>query len=133
MRRVPPTIRFHPLSTSRATDQAKIRSAVSRQRVEPGDVPSTARYPDQTIPNAAPSQKRRREEFEAASSSQSQPRPTTEEEEDEVAEIEIPDELYVTMNTQVVGVQYYKGSSLNILALHPLTFWRRYGRSRRRS
>ncbi|KAJ7045638.1 SNF2 family N-terminal domain-containing protein [Mycena alexandri] len=92
-----------------AADQTKVRSAISRRHVEPGDVPSTARSPNQTTPNAAPSQKRRREEFEAASSAQSKPRPATEEEEEEVTEIEIPDELYVTMNTQVVGVQYYRG------------------------
>ncbi|KAF7376249.1 DNA repair protein rad5 [Mycena sanguinolenta] len=91
-------------------DQAKIRTAISRRSVDPSDVPETARVP------AVPSQKRRRAEFEAsqaASSSQatvvSSGQQPVEEEEDEFVEVEPPDELYVTMQTDVVGIQYYSG------------------------
>ncbi|KAJ7251551.1 SNF2 family N-terminal domain-containing protein [Mycena haematopus] len=96
-------------------DQTKIRTAISLRRVDASDVPVTAKVP---AANPAPSQKRRRAEFEAsqaASSSQasssvsSRPQLQAEEEEDEIAEIEPPDELYVTMQTDVVGVQYYRG------------------------
>ncbi|KAJ6499180.1 SNF2 family N-terminal domain-containing protein [Mycena sanguinolenta] len=91
-------------------DQTKIRTAISLRSVDPSDVPATARVP------AVPSQKRRRAEFEAsqaASSSQatsvSSGQQPVEEEEEEIAEVEPPDELYVTMQTDVVGVQYYRG------------------------
>jgi SWI/SNF-related matrix-associated actin-dependent regulator of chromatin subfamily A3 len=102
----------------RTADQKKIRTAISLRRVDPSDIPATARTPQQ----AAPSQKRRRAEFEAsqaASSSQasssasSKPQLAAEEEEEvEVIEAEQPDELYelyLSMPTDVVGVQYYKG------------------------
>ncbi|KAJ7924933.1 SNF2 family N-terminal domain-containing protein [Mycena leptocephala] len=103
---------FNQLSTA---DQSKIRSAISRRQVDPSDIPVTARIPDQAA-SAVPSQKRRRAEFEAAaaaaasqsSSSTSRP-PPAEEEEEEVTEVEPPDELYVTMQTDVVGIQYYRG------------------------
>ncbi|KAJ7901958.1 SNF2 family N-terminal domain-containing protein [Mycena olivaceomarginata] len=104
---------FNQLSTA---DQKKIRTAIALRRVDPSDIPATARAPQQ----AAPSQKRRRAEFEAsqaASSSQASSsvssRPQLEEEEEvEVIEAEQPDELYelyLSMPTDVVGVQYYKG------------------------
>ncbi|KAJ7346747.1 SNF2 family N-terminal domain-containing protein [Mycena albidolilacea] len=109
---------FNQLSTA---DQKKIRTAISLRRVDPSDIPPTARASQQAV-NPAPSQKRRRAEFEAsqaASSSQasssasSKPQlPAEEEEEVEVIEAEQPDELYelyLSMPTDVVGVQYYKG------------------------
>ncbi|KAF7361792.1 DNA repair protein rad5 [Mycena venus] len=99
-------------------DKKKIRDAISARRVDPSDVPVTARASAQ-VANPAPSQKRRRAEFEAsqgASSSQSsssvlsRSQPVAEEEEEEeVTEVEPPDELYCTMQTDVVGVQYYRG------------------------
>ncbi|KAJ6594021.1 SNF2 family N-terminal domain-containing protein [Mycena capillaripes] len=92
-------------------DQSKIRTAIARRRVDPSDIPVTAKIPDQhTSSSVVPSQKRRRAEFEAAasqsSSSKVQP---VEEEEEEVTEVEAPDELYVSMKTDVVGIQYYRG------------------------
>ncbi|KAF8210396.1 SNF2 family N-terminal domain-containing protein [Mycena galopus ATCC 62051] len=114
---------FNQLSPA---DQAKIRTAISIRRVDPSDVPVTAGV---AVSTPAPSQKRRRAEFEAsqaASSSQapstqgsnsnqvssfvsSRPQPVVEEEEEEVVEVDLPDELYISMTTDVVGIQYYRG------------------------
>ncbi|KAJ6500012.1 SNF2 family N-terminal domain-containing protein [Mycena vitilis] len=102
---------FNQISTG---DQQKIRTAISRRRVDPSDIPITAKAPGQGATPSVPSQKRRRAEFEAAAAasqpSSSASRPLQiEDEEEEVTEVELPDELYVTMQTEVVGVQYYRG------------------------
>ncbi|KAJ7703076.1 SNF2 family N-terminal domain-containing protein [Mycena rosella] len=113
---------FNQLSVA---DQSKIRTAISRRRVDPADIPSNqVPLPSNQIPQQAtaktPSQKKRRAEFEAASDSQTPTSsasaplariPAAEEEEDEVEiiEVEPPDELYIAMKASVVGVQYYRG------------------------
>ncbi|KAJ7780541.1 SNF2 family N-terminal domain-containing protein [Mycena maculata] len=127
-------------------DQKKIRTAISTRRVDPGDIPATARpmtsiqgQHGSAAPNqkqrkaefeamssspaqsssAAPSQKKRRAEFEASQGSSSWspskklgyiPRVDEEVvEEDETPEVEVADELIVSMRAQVVGIQYYQG------------------------
>ncbi|KAJ7076375.1 SNF2 family N-terminal domain-containing protein [Mycena belliarum] len=100
-------------------DQNKIRTAISRRRVDPSDIPNK-QVPASVQPSAStgPSQKRRRAEFEAIQASSSQgpssspavPSQTAlEEEEEEVTEVEPPDELYLVFKSSVVGVQYYRG------------------------
>ncbi|KAJ7178411.1 SNF2 family N-terminal domain-containing protein [Mycena crocata] len=118
-----------------ATDQAKIRRAISRRRVDP-DLPPVSQSTASATPSqkqrkaefeaasssqassstgAAPSQKKRKAEFEAASSQPSSSAPrigpfsVDEEEEEEAPTADEVEELYVSMETQVVGVQYYRG------------------------
>ncbi|KAK7005619.1 DNA repair protein rad5 [Favolaschia claudopus] len=82
-------------------DQAKIRKAISLRHVDPGDVPATA--------NSA-GQKRARAEFETGQASSSTVNLVAEDdEEQEVIEIEPDQELYVSMVSEIVGVQYYSG------------------------
>ncbi|KAJ7497415.1 SNF2 family N-terminal domain-containing protein [Mycena latifolia] len=94
-------------------DQNKIRTAISRRRVDPSDIPKN-QVLEQANMSTGPSQKRRRAEFEASASqppSSSAPLPlaVVEEEEEEVTEVEPADELYIAMKASVVGVQYYRG------------------------
>ncbi|KAJ6587041.1 SNF2 family N-terminal domain-containing protein [Mycena vulgaris] len=101
---------FNQLSVAH---QNKIRTAISRRRVDPSDIPRNP-VPEPATANTGPSQKKRRAEFEASSSqppSSSAPGPFAhvEEEEEEAAEVELPDELYIAMKASVVGVQYYRG------------------------
>lgn len=112
-------------------DQAKVRRAIANQRVDPSDIPSTAKAAPPTIIHAtpstsqapAPSQKKRKAAIEQPASHLSSARPavpaTTHsmihdvDEDDEVTIIEPDpvDELYRTLSTSIVGVQYYKGES----------------------
>lgn len=100
--------------------------AIGLRRVDFADVPASAKA---SLTAAGPSQAKRKAAFEAkqaaagssqpsGSSSQQRPghlahAPTAAEiEEDEVVEVvpeESIDELYTMFNTNVVGVQYYKG------------------------
>ncbi|KII92184.1 hypothetical protein PLICRDRAFT_133581 [Plicaturopsis crispa FD-325 SS-3] len=119
----------------KADDQTRVQTAVARRFIDPVDIPASAKAPAAAAPapSATPamSQKKRKAAFEAAhpssqatapSSSQpssSQPlRPLApptasqyaeEEIEQDVPEEEARDELYCTMSTSVVGVQYYNG------------------------
>ncbi|KAJ6625516.1 SNF2 family N-terminal domain-containing protein [Mycena sp. CBHHK59/15] len=104
-------------------DQQKIRAAISRRRVDPNDIPATAKTTVEVpaeVSNPANSQKKRKAAFEATASQASSsvawsadgthvPAMEGEALEEEVAEVEVADELYVSMKTNVVGVQYYKG------------------------
>ncbi|TCD63046.1 hypothetical protein EIP91_006059 [Steccherinum ochraceum] len=118
-------------------DQSKIRLAVGLRRVDPEDIPASAKAPSSTIGAApltpGPSQKQRKAAFQAAqaagaSPSQSQSRPAssaqplrriveptaTQIAEDEAASADVPqddsvDEEIVSMRASVVGIQYYKG------------------------
>ncbi|KAG2129835.1 SNF2 family N-terminal domain-containing protein [Suillus bovinus] len=117
----------------RPEDQAKIRRAIANQRVDSADVPLTAkvatsaaaaaaRVTPSTSQAPAPSQKKRKAPSEQAVSTNSQPssvkptirttmRPIIYDEDDEVTIIEADpvDVLYCTLNSSIVGVQYYKG------------------------
>ncbi len=122
----------------RSDDQRRIRKAVSERRVDPADIPPSAQTVKSTSINASaasiPSQKKRKALQEAVSGSQrpapssqqpassallpatsARPPPSTPVDEtlaaDEIPEEEPADELYSTMRTNVVGLQYYKGLS----------------------
>ncbi|KAK0504709.1 SNF2 family N-terminal domain-containing protein [Armillaria luteobubalina] len=113
----------------RSNDQRRIRKAVSERRVDPADIPPSAQTVKSTSIKASttsiPSQKKRKARQEAASGSQ---RPASSAQvpatlirppssapvdetlvADEISEEEPADELYSTMRTNVVGLQYYKG------------------------
>ncbi|KAG5635503.1 hypothetical protein H0H81_011022 [Sphagnurus paluster] len=113
-------------------DQQKIRLAISLRRIDPSDIPDSAKAKviPSTLTNERPSQKKRKAEQERAMASQggssrpeatisstSRLRPTLptasqlaeDEKVEEPPEEEVRDELYCTMNTNVVGIQYYKG------------------------
>lgn len=110
-------------------DQQKIRHAITTRRIDPADVPETAKSPDLSQINAltastqGPTPTKRKAEFQASQvasssqTSQSAPRSsqsgnqsyTFEDEEEDTPEEESKDELYCMLTTNVVGVQYYKG------------------------
>ncbi|THH01126.1 hypothetical protein EW026_g1525 [Hermanssonia centrifuga] len=111
----------------RSEDQNKIRIAVGLRRVDPVDVPESAKRivaglnngaSSSTSAAPAPTQKKRKATFDAQPGP-SQPRATQGPsasqlvEDDEIEEIvpeeESRDELYVMLKTNIVGVQYYKG------------------------
>ncbi|KAH9941011.1 SNF2 family N-terminal domain-containing protein [Amylocystis lapponica] len=108
----------------RLEDQGKIRLAVGLRRIDPSDVPDSAKVqapPSASAPSAeveapGPSQKKRKAAFEATyGSSQPLRRPTSsrpieiEDDEEEPVEEESRDEMYCMLKTNIVGVQYYKG------------------------
>ncbi|KZT00465.1 uncharacterized protein LAESUDRAFT_553779 [Laetiporus sulphureus 93-53] len=121
----------------RPEDQSKIRMAIGLRRIDTADIPESAKAPnavntaDAASSSQGPSQKKRKAAAEAAtpvsqlSSQQPQPGPSQplrhltqnpasqtieDEQDDDVVEIEDPkDELYCTLKTSIVGVQYYKG------------------------
>ncbi|KAK0485859.1 SNF2 family N-terminal domain-containing protein [Armillaria novae-zelandiae] len=118
----------HGFRDLRSDDQRRIRIAVSERRVDPADIPPSA----QTVKPASitssatsiSSQKKRKARREAVSESQrpassaqvpvtsAHPPSSTPMDEtlvvDEIPE-EPADELYCTMRTNVVGLQYYNG------------------------
>ncbi|KAF5393242.1 hypothetical protein D9757_000687 [Collybiopsis confluens] len=98
----------------RLSDQQKIRVALASRRVNPSDIPPSAR------PEAGPAiatsaststavnpTKRKRASVTQVSILTAGPSGQTAEEDSE--EEDAPDELIVSLNTQVVGIQYYKG------------------------
>ncbi|OAX42534.1 hypothetical protein K503DRAFT_847742 [Rhizopogon vinicolor AM-OR11-026] len=113
----------------RPQDQARVRRAIANQRVDPADIPLTAKAAASTashvIPSTsqppAPSQKKRKATFEQAAHTNSQLKPAVPvtnrsiihdvDDDDEVTILEPDpiDELYCTLRTSIVGVQYYKG------------------------
>jgi hypothetical protein len=127
--------------TGSPQDQAKVRQAIANQRVDPADIPLTAKAAAPTISHVipstsqppAPSQKKRKAAFEQAAHTNSQLKPavpvTTRsiihdvDDDDEVTILEPDpvDELYCTLRTSIVGVQYYKGEfSRRLSRIYPL-------------
>ncbi|KAG6819869.1 hypothetical protein H0H93_007803 [Arthromyces matolae] len=122
-----PLERISGFNTLKPQDQQKIRIAISLCRVDPTDVPNSAKsqriYGEgrASASSELPSQKKRKIEHDqvagpAGMTSALQPLtiPTmTQIAEDEmvedISEEESVDELYTIMNTNVVGIQYYKG------------------------
>lgn len=112
------------LETSHSPDdKGKVRLAVGLRRVDPADVPATAKAaPPQ--PSTANVNKRKANDAmpssaQAASSSSSRLNPSLGripyrvDEEDNAGSNDTVDELYCTLRTNIVGVQYYKGSLLS--------------------
>ncbi|KAG1777727.1 SNF2 family N-terminal domain-containing protein [Suillus placidus] len=114
----------------RPEDQTKVRRAIANQRVDPADVPLTAKVATpaadvtpSTSQAPAPSRKKRKAAFEQAVPTNSQlgsVKPTIratispiicDDEDDEVTIIEPDpvDVLYCNLSSSIVGVQYYKG------------------------
>ena len=96
----------------RREDQTKIRKALAICRIDPSDVPDTAKVSDNKTVIPSSSKKKRKAEFDSQSTSQL---------DQEVADIdltqeEVRDEIYCALTTKIVGVQYYKGT----LGLSPL-------------
>lgn len=119
-------------SKLRPEDQAKVRQAIVDQRVDPADVPLTAKVATPSAAHVTPStsqtpalsQKKRKAAFEQAASSNSRlssgkpavrtaTRPIMHDDEDDdevtIIEHDSVDVLYCTLRTSIVGVQYYKG------------------------
>ncbi|KAF5380521.1 hypothetical protein D9615_004518 [Tricholomella constricta] len=119
-------------------DQQKIRLAISLRRIDPDDIPDSAKARPMPTPSAGanndrPSQKKRKAEPEPLLASQGAPsssfttstnptppassrmkistatRLAEDERVEEAPREEVRDELYCTMNTNVMGIQYYKG------------------------
>jgi SWI/SNF-related matrix-associated actin-dependent regulator of chromatin subfamily A3 len=110
----------------RSEDQNKVRKAISVRHVDSSDVPTTARISQPEVNGS--SQKKRKAAAEApvapsrpaniASSSHAKVPSAArvidvdeEFENEEPQEEEAVDELYCTMTTNIVGVQYYNGAS----------------------
>lgn len=121
-----------------AEDQAKIRKALKFLRVDSADIPSSAQHQPAAPQSSSvvPSQRKRKATFDEAAAPTSPPsssQPATsqqhsaphratiipaasqqaedEEENASAPEEEEPvDELYATLNTNVVGIQYYRVS-----------------------
>jgi hypothetical protein len=136
------------ITLSRSEDQQKIRLAVLQRRVDPGDVPESAKIRESSSVHTAaeaiahPSKRTATQAgldhpnapvISQTSSSSSTFQPP--EEVEEVTEDEIRDELYCIMTTTVVGIQYYKGWPKVTCPYHPFIHQTsyRYGWARRGS
>lgn len=104
-------------------DQAKVRRALASRKVDPADVPDSAKLPDEnTLARVAvapgPSQKKRKATQDApsqaprtsqASHSNNVRFEAEDEWDDEDIEEEVKDELYCVLSSKIVGVQHYHG------------------------
>jgi SWI/SNF-related matrix-associated actin-dependent regulator of chromatin subfamily A3 len=118
-------------------DQQKVRKAVSNRRLDISNIPATTKISDSNQLNAAsvsgPNHKKRKAALEASQPAGShvpppqtsgsiklQPLAEEEIEEDESQEEEPRDEVYCTMMTKIVGIQYYQGkqSSSHLFFFH---------------
>ncbi|EMD30973.1 hypothetical protein CERSUDRAFT_120235 [Gelatoporia subvermispora B] len=109
--------RIQGFTSLRPEDQAKVRLAAGLRRIDPADVPESAK--SLVIPSSssspAPSQSQRKRKAEEAALSSSQrslsrsSQDVIEIDDDDAPEDEAVDELYVMLKTSIVGVQYYKG------------------------
>ncbi|GJE94457.1 SNF2 family N-terminal domain-containing protein [Phanerochaete sordida] len=107
-------------SNLRPEDQAKVRMAVGKRRIDPADVPASAKPPSAAAaPSTAPAGTQlKRKADDAPQAGPSQPvaaqRPgmrtiRVDDDIEIVQDEEVKDELYVMYKTNIVGVQYYKG------------------------
>lgn len=118
----------------RYEDQQKVRRAIAAQRVDPEDIPATAKV---AVPLATPplivsgpyvAGPKRRYQSDVAETSRSlsqssipnanAARGPLGDDDDEVMLIEPEpvDEFHCVMNTSIVGIQYYKGMDLGVLS-----------------
>jgi SWI/SNF-related matrix-associated actin-dependent regulator of chromatin subfamily A3 len=101
----------------RPADQSKIRLAISLQRIDPVDIPVSARgklvRATPSVPSTSQNHRKRTvTEAGFASVSTGQNSSAAQElQEEEAVEEEVADELYCEMVTKVVGIQYYTGTS----------------------
>ncbi|KAJ3934005.1 MAG: SNF2 family N-terminal domain-containing protein [Lentinula lateritia] len=98
-------------------DQQKIRTALATRRVAVTDIPVSAQPVIPPPPALASTQKltvvnpkkRKESSSNVTTTTSSSQRAEIDAAEDEPMEEEVQDELIVSLNTQVVGIQYYKG------------------------
>ncbi|KAG6842158.1 hypothetical protein C0991_001651 [Blastosporella zonata] len=108
-------------------DQAKVKLALSLHRIDPADIPNSAKASPTVVTAAGtserPIQKKRKAEQDRLSALSAVSTQTTsynhlilpsatqiaEDEAIEQTPGEVIDELYCTLNSNVVGIQYYKG------------------------
>lgn len=105
---IPPSRRIPVNCPISPQDQQKIRLAISLRRVDPADVPVSAKSVQSArLVTAAEHRARSNENIKKRKAEEG----TSLEEEpaEEVVEEEVKDELYCTVRTNVVGIQYYKG------------------------
>lgn len=108
-----------PETCSRPEDKTKIRLAVGLRRVDPVDVPASAKASNG--PASVPNPKKRKSMNELSAGSSQIAGPSSQsltystsgqvneiEDEDVALEANV-DELYCMLRTSIVGVQYYKG------------------------
>lgn len=99
-----------------------MRLAVGLKRVDPADVPPSARPTGSASASAAPpgtQLKRKADGAPVPGPSGTQQKTRTVRIDDDIEEIvpeqeEVKDELYVMMRTNVVGIQYYKGGCMRV-------------------
>ena len=111
----------------RPDDQNKIRKAISARRIDPSDIPETAKTVSSTQRDIPGHSQRKRKatiddpsaslrSVDLASSNVQGPSHTNpinvdeEPDNEEPQEEETTDELYCTMSTNIVGLQYYNGN-----------------------
>jgi SWI/SNF-related matrix-associated actin-dependent regulator of chromatin subfamily A3 len=103
----------------RPADQSKIRLALSLKRIDPADIPASARVSTSvratsSLPSSSQRSRKRtvtQAGFESSSVNQNLSA-TQEQQDEEVVEEEVVDELYCQFASKVVGVQYYTGTSI---------------------
>lgn len=115
-----------PLTYNSREDQTKIRRALASRRVDPTDVPDSAKLSEPvainrvSVPASVPGPKKRKAAQELLStagssssqvskSSKSVSAPVIDISDEEASEPEVIDELYCVLDSQVVGVRYYNG------------------------
>lgn len=115
----------HHLASRRPGDLNKVRTAISLKRVDPADIPASARVTVQSRTVATPASAQIQGKRTAAQAGLDRPSqiarpslpsssisaPSQDDPEDDVLE-----ELYCTMNTNVVGIQYYRGICLSAIS-----------------
>lgn len=104
----------------RSADRSKIRLAISLRRIDPTDIPGSARVSTSvratpSLPGSSQDQSRRkRTVIEAGFEiSPTEPNLSTSQEQLEAVEDEVVDYLYCAMVCSVVGIQYYTGISVS--------------------
>ena len=116
----------------RSEDRQKIRLAILRRHVDPGDVPESARIRESSSVRSAANAIAHPSKRTATQAGLDHPNalaiPQTmstssafqsPEEVEEATEDEVRDELYCIMTTTVVGIQYYKGWPKVTCPSHP--------------
>ncbi|KAJ7594405.1 SNF2 family N-terminal domain-containing protein [Mycena floridula] len=97
-----------------ATDQTKIRRAITERKVDPSDIPPSAALPSlpsrENQASVVPKRKATDDPPHASTSAGSQPFASQAVDDDDVVvEEESKDELFCSLSTSAVGIQYYQG------------------------
>ncbi|KAJ8696722.1 hypothetical protein PTI98_006569 [Pleurotus ostreatus] len=105
---------FHGLNNLSSVDQQKVQRAIALRRVEPSNVSRTPAKASKAPTVIDLTQKKRKAPLEevssnAQASSSNQPTLTQDVEEAEEPVEDVREDLYCTMTTNVVGIQYYTG------------------------